>query len=463
VLGFVTACLLVAVALEAAAFVLFYAATGRRFSYEGIAREQAAEIQAWAPPVASPPSPAPVTVAPAPPGPVVEGRPETTPRDMTPHPFMGFVYDPESPRTRAKQGKGALPLTEQGFFSLPDPVGEGDELSVAVFGGSMAAYFSVDGSAAMARVFAEDAALRGRRLRVHSFALGGFKQPQMLGALAYLLALGHRFDVVVELDGFNDVALSFVTYKDRGVFPAYPRDWDWLVRPVPDVDQLRRIGRVDHLQEWRSAVARRFAARPWSYSVTAGLVWKSLDRLFGGELARARAALEKTAAARNGYRERGPVRHYASDRELLNDIARTWALSSLQMHRLCAAEGMRYHHFLQPNQYVPGSKPMGAAEKAVAYREDNEYRLPVAEGYPLLQAEGLHLASLGVDFHDLTRLYAGVTEPLYIDDCCHVSRRANAMMGEVVGKVIAAGWQRQGPIGSPGDPARRSGAPAPRP
>jgi hypothetical protein len=261
------------VALEAASYVLFYAATGRRFSYERLAREQAAEIQAWMPPVAAPLAPAPATVPPAPQGPVVEGRPETTPRDMIPHPFMGFVYDPESWRTRAKQGKGALPLTEHGFFRLPDPPGEGEELSVAVFGGSVAAYFSVDGREAMARVFAEDPALRGRRLRVQSFALGGFKQPQMLEALAYMLALGHRFDVVVELDGFNDVALSFNTHKNTGMFPAYPRDWDWMVESVPDVAQLQRIGRAEYWQERRRAVARRFARRPWSYSVTAGLVW----------------------------------------------------------------------------------------------------------------------------------------------------------------------------------------------
>jgi hypothetical protein len=306
----------------------------------------------------------------------------------------------------------------------------------------MAAYFAVDGRDALVRALDANPALRGKRVRLHSFALGGFKQPQMLEGLAYLLALGQRFDVVVELDGFNDVALSFVTHKDMGLFPAYPRDWDSLVRLAPDMDQLRRMGRVDYWQEWRSAVAQRFAKRPWSLSVTAALVWKCLDRVLGGELARARGELARTAAASHGYRERGPVRRYASDADLLADIVRTWGRSSLQMQRLCAAEGMRYHHFLQPNQYVPGSKPMGEAERAVAYLGDKEYRLPVEKGYPLLQAEGARLAAAGVDFHDLTRLYAGIGEPLYIDDCCHVNRQGNALMGEAVGKVIAAGWTR---------------------
>ena len=76
-----------------------------------------------------------------------------------------------------------------------------------------------------------------RRVRVHSLALGGFKQPQMLAALAYLMALGQRFDVVVELDGFNDVALSFSENKYKGTFPAYPRDWDGLVGQAPDLER----------------------------------------------------------------------------------------------------------------------------------------------------------------------------------------------------------------------------------
>jgi hypothetical protein len=438
-LGLGAACVLLVIVLEAASFVLFYAATGRRFSYEQIAREQAEEIQAGGPAPAARAAPAPTTVPPPPQGPVVEGRPEKTPRDLVPHPFMGFVYDPESPRTRARQGKGALPLTEHGFFDLPAPPGEGEELSVAVFGGSVAAYFAADARAAMARALAAAPAARGKRLRLESFALGGFKQPQMLATLAYLLALGHRFDVVVELDGFNEVALSFATYKDRGVFPAYPRDWDDLVRQVPDTDQLRRIGKVSYWQGWRSALARRFA--PWSWSVTAGLVWKCLDRLLGGELAQAHADLAKGTASRSGYRERGPVRHYASDEELLADIARVWSRSSLQMHRLCAGSGMQYFHFLQPNQYVPLSKPMGPEERAVAYRIDSAYRLPVERGYPLLKAEGARLRAQGVDFHDLSGLYAGMAEPLYIDDCCHVSPKGNALMGEAVGNVMVAGWK----------------------
>jgi hypothetical protein len=277
---------------------------------------------------------------------------------------------------------------------------------------------------------------------VHCFGLGGFKQPQMAAALAYLLALGNRFDVVVELDGFNEVALSVMDYKTKGIFPAYPRDWDRLVSQVPDLQDQRRIGTIAYLQEWRGRLARRFARRPFSWSVTAAVVWKSLNRWLGAEIARAREDLATAQLQRTSYRERGPHREYASDQELLKEITSVWGLSSLQMRSLCAGSGMRYFHFLQPNQYVPNSKPMGPSEVSIAYHPNTIYSRAVEQGYPLLRAEGARLSALGVQFEDLSPLFVRITEPLYIDDCCHVNAKGNALMGEAIGKAIVAGWKR---------------------
>jgi hypothetical protein len=441
-LGFVAAAVLLVVVLELASLGLFYAAAGRRFSYAEIAREQAAEARAWTPPPILGTAPAAPPAGPAAPVAAVPGRLESTPTELVPHPFLGFVYNPEYPDLLAAQGRGALPLTEHGFFSLPDPPGHGEEVSVAVFGGSVAAYFAADGRDAMVNVLRADPRLADKRFRIHSFALGGFKQPQTLTALAYLMGLGYRFDVVVLLDGFNDIALSFVEHKDKGTFPAYPRDWDALVGQTPDLERQRKIGKVALLQEWRARVAGGFARRPMSWSVTSGLVWKAMDRTISAELGRARQDLARNVGQVTRYRDRGPQRHYANDQELLAEIARVWALCSVQMQRLCIGAGTRYHHFLQPNQYVPGSKPMGETERAVAYRADQAYRLPAESGYALLRAEGARLVDLGVEFHDLSRIYDGVSEPLYIDDCCHVNARGNAIMGEAVGKAIVAGWDR---------------------
>jgi hypothetical protein len=438
-LGFVATCVLVVAGMEAASFVLFWVATGRRFSYRRIAQEQADGARAWQPPPPPRGGPGP-TMPPAPEGQVVEARPDRTPQETIPHPFIGFTYNPENAVLLAAQGKGAFPLTEHGFFDLPNPPAGEDVVSVAVFGGSVAAFFAVDAREALTRVLMADPRLRGKRLQVHSVALGGFKQPQMLGALAYLMALGQRYDVVVELDGFNEVALSFLEYKHKGLFPGYPRDWDGLIGPTPNIQKLRGIGRVAYWQQWRGAAAARFGRPPLSWSVTGALVWKCLDRLCSARVAQASEEMERMKTS-DRYRETGPHRDYGSEREVLEDIARIWALSSLQMERLCAGAGTQYFHFLQPNQYDAGSKKMGEAEKAVAYRSGHPYRAPIEAGYPLMRAEGARLRGRGVQFHDLSQIYAGVAEPLYIDDCCHLNAKGNALLGEAVGRIILKDWK----------------------
>jgi hypothetical protein len=440
-LSFAVGGVLLVAASELVSFVLFYAATGRRFSYATVAREQV-YVQTEAVPSAAVQREA-AAAAPleAPPFPLVEGHPTRTAEDLVPHPFTGFVLNPEGPRIKQQVGRGGMEVTELGFFRIPEPSGDPQPLSIAVFGGSMAAHFCVDGREALERALAAAPAFRSRRVRIHCFALGGFKQPQTAAALLYLSTLGQRFDAVVELDGFNDVALSYDGYKKRRLFPVFPRDWDQLVTQTADPHKQLVVGKVAYLLEQRARLARWFSRRPWSWSVTAALVWKSLHRLLTSDLARAREELTLSSASSSAsaedYRTRGPARQYGNDEELFEDIAHVWGRSSLQMHRLCLGSGTRYSHFLQPNQYVAGSKPMGAAERAIAYRE-NVYRDPIERGYSFLRAEGVRLAAQGIDFHDLTGVFAEIQEPLYVDDCCHVSAKGSAIMGEAIGKALVA-------------------------
>jgi hypothetical protein len=83
---------------------------------------------------------------------------------------------------------------------------------------------------------------------------------------------------------------------------------------------------------------------------------------------------------------------------------------------------MAYLHFLQPNQYVAGSKEMGPEERAVAYFEGHPFQRSVVVGYPKLVKAGQELREQGVAFFDLTGILAGRKEPLYVDTCCHLGK-----------------------------------------
>lgn len=138
--------------------------------------------------------------------------------DQIVHPFLGVVR--EIPDRR-----GEFHGFVAGDNSSPFARAPGDVL-VLLCGGSVATDVGI--GAPLAASFERCLLAKGiadRRVRVFTAALGGLKQPQQLMTLNWFLVLGARFDVVVNLDGFNDMVLSVFENARRGVYPAFPRGW----------------------------------------------------------------------------------------------------------------------------------------------------------------------------------------------------------------------------------------------
>ena len=112
------------------------------------------------------------------------------------------------------------------------------------------------------------------------------------------------------------------------------------------------------------------------------------------------------------------------------------------MAHLCAANGIRYFHFLQPNQYLPNTKSMGEAERQVAYRQDQPYQAGVVSGYPLLREKGKELSSQRVQFFDLTQIFAAHPEPVYGDSCCHFNDHGLEILNTFIGQAVANVFQQ---------------------
>jgi hypothetical protein len=358
------------------------------------------------------------------------------------HPYLGYVYDPAFDPEGMRRQHG-LPVSAFGFLDDKWPVMQGSDRDVVVgiFGGSMAWWVSKEGADTLIAELERIPELRGKRIILVRTALGGFKQPQQLMALTYLLSLGAHFDIVVNLDGFNEVALTPEANVKHQVFPFFPRDWAVLVGELDDPMVTRLAGEITALTRLRGHWAELFLFPGLRSFAIPTLAWRAGDGLLG----RMTAARRLDLAAYEGQLEpeqrrfasHGPLLRYRDLDETEADMARVWRDSSLQMHRLARANGARYYHFLQPNQYLPESKPMLEQERKVALRPGNEYGKNVVLGYPLLQESGKSLEREGVRFYDLTGIFAGIGAPLYIDDCCHVNAEGNAMLGRRVGELIA--------------------------
>lgn len=341
------------------------------------------------------------------------------------HPYLGYVHDP-----------GVEQASTFGISDVP-PVQHRDDdtVIVGIFGGS----FAEDVAYEMGDALAEQLQpyFPGKTFTIVKAAMGGYKQPQQLMALTYFTALGGDFDIVINIDGFNEAALPALENIPQ-TNPFFPRQWHLRMRMVPDQDFLATIGKIRFLDSLAAGWVDLFRTGPLRYSVTANTIWRIGDQLLYNAAMRERARLPQMESGANDYAAAGPPSTFADDDELYAALADTWAESSYQMHVLSAARGTRYFHFLQPNQYLEGTKPMDAAERRIALHEDHPYAASVRQAYPILRTLGRDLTRRGVAFVDLTGVFARTPDVLYRDNCCHVNHDGLRIVVNAVARAIAA-------------------------
>ena len=345
------------------------------------------------------------------------------------HPYMGYVYDPRVEQSSPYGVSDVSPIQHR----------SPGKVIIGIFGGSFADDIAYNAGEALADLLKPR--FPGKQFVVVKATIGGYKQPQQLMALNYFTALGGEFDIVINLDGFNEVALPAQENVPQ-TNPFFPRQWHLRMRTVPDQQFLETLGRVKFLDSVSEKWASTFRKPPLRYSVTMNTLWRIGDRFLYNAATSARAKLPQMASGTNEYAASGPPASFANDTEMYSALARVWAESSFQMHAIAEARGIRYFHFLQPNQYVDGSKPMGDEERQIAIREDHPYGKSAKLGYPWLQELGPDLTRRGVNFVDLTNLFANTHDVLYRDNCCHVNREGQRIVITAIAKTIAASLEK---------------------
>jgi hypothetical protein len=354
------------------------------------------------------------------------------------HPYLGWVMDADIPGG-ARVLERSHPVNQYGFLDrgIPRERAKENEFRIAVVGGSVAWYFALDAVDLFVGTLQQSPQFRDREIVVLPLALSGYKQPQQLFTIVYFLSLGVEIDAVVNIDGFNDVALHPFENAPRQISIAFPRSWDARIAEVPDRRKAEIVYRLTARYQERKAWAERFDGVAADRSQTLRLVWRVGDSRLEDMIASDQIALAAEAARTDSpFRVTGPHTDYESRDAMFGALADLWARSSLQLDRLCRANGIAYYHFLQPNQYLVGSKQMTEAERELAIVDDHPYREGVEHGYPLLIEEGHDLSARGVHFHDLTGLFSKTQEQTYRDSCCHYNSRGNELLAVRIAEAI---------------------------
>ena len=350
----------------------------------------------------------PADFAPNPPGPPTpEPFPERVIAGNITHPYYGYSYRSPSNTLNA----------------MPPRQRQEDTVVIALLGGSVANQVYPFFKEAINRRFAAN--LGARQPLVIDLTLAGAKQPQQALMIANSLLLGGEFDLIVNLDGFNEVDGSVKDNFELGIFPFFPRLW------------ADRVGQTaaEGLLTGNIAVLRREQARLTAVRENSPLRWSALFGLthrYRRESAAAQISQlnHELATAEVDYNleRHGPRIPWRNSAAAMAESAWFWHRGALMMRELAELAGADYYHFLQPNQYVPDSKPLSDRELAFAWHFGTPEKVAVEQGYPLLQEISRDLPGRGVNYFDLTGIFAGHTETLYRDTCCHVNDAGNELL-----------------------------------
>ena len=292
-----------------------------------------------------------------------------------------------------------------------------DSYKVMVVGGSVAALLVLFARDTFVQHIEADPRFRGKHVDVLLEGRAGFKQPQPLFLLEYLMSLGLVPDAVISVDGFNDVAAGTENARN-GVNPVYPNHGIWrhivsargvdptnvalVSRVAAKVDQTDRLGRL--------VLEHRLYESALVGDMTIGVLSR-LRQQWADAVTQYLAQLK----SRDDLQVRGPA--FDADQDaVIGTLVTAWKESVRSMYAICAARGIPYLHVLQPALHDPGTKPLTPEEIATG-GVPQAWIDGVHTGYDRLRAAGAELAALGVPFFDATRIFADVHERVYTDSC----------------------------------------------
>lgn len=360
------------------------------------------------------------------------------------HPYFGFS-DRVGSSHHLPDGQIDHVSNNFGFgskYAYPFKRQNPNQFIVGILGGSVATYYSyfeLENNILSAQL-KKLPGLANKEIIITPLAMGGYKEPQQLLVLNYFLSLGQDLDLVINIDGFNEVAISYVNYQD-GLDPSMPCDWIFM----PLANLATGSNSAEELQLTLEVIRARKTLKE---SITsAENAWTATGYLIAclrGRLAQKRYRQDvvnlnelRISTTRDGESlVQTPIRAKPNEDQAFEQMVASWSSSSLQMKQILDQRHIPYFEFLQPNQYQPTGRVFSKEETTIAINPASNFRVPVAKGYPLLLAEIGRMQQNGIAVQSAINVFDRVSEAVYVDDCCHYNARGNTIFGEYVANTI---------------------------
>ena len=366
-------------------------------------------------------------------------------------PYFGWI---ETPRTTLKSALDPVRITRQsekehdpdwlyipnnnmGFVSNYDIplIKKHNDVLILVLGGSVARWFALQSSKEFISQLGRHSYFKDKNIILLNSASGGYKQPQQLNLLNFLIISSTIPDIVIDIDGFNEAALSYANLAN-GISPIYPSysHWAHLTHGIALAPEIRQT-----IKDYQDSINNKdyFLSlyRAHSYSnILSYFFLKKIDH-WNNEVRRHEVIYAKkvTKLSSKAFEisTRGPMYDVG-----LESIADIWVKSSKLMHDISIRNGIQYFHFLQPTAHDPDNNKTLTQEETKLIGEKNHlWAQGVRKLYPMFKSRANELKESGILYKDLTNIFLGIEDTLYYD-ICHFNQKGNDLFAKAIANYI---------------------------
>jgi hypothetical protein len=355
------------------------------------------------------------------------------------HPFFGFIQQPSA------DFRPGFKVNNYGFISpydYPLKKTKNNQFFIGVFGGSVASDYSIFQiqNQILPKYLKQLPGLKDKEFVILSFATGGYKQPQQLLILNYFLALGQELDMVVNIDGFNEVALSNLNNKNQVdlAMPSIQHIWP-LANFANNSLSTKAMEATLRIQENKTRINQGLSSlQHCSLAACDALISVYVQHLVNNY----KTDVIKFEKERTKQQQKDSVIYINTNKSVLQDsvafkkIAENWAKSSIFMHKVLSASNVPYFHILQPNQYYQTKRVFGEAEKQIAFNKESPYAKSVQIGYPALFKKFPNLEKNNINILNAVNVFDRTKDAVYVDSCCHYNQAGEVIFSDYVGRSI---------------------------
>ena len=318
------------------------------------------------------------------------------------HPFFGLA----STKDKIFESN----LVNDYLFSEIDLAKNKDEIKVLVLGGSVAFFLSSEFEwkgkfISKKSIFYDELneAFNSKRFSVYNAAFGGGKQPKSYFKLLYLDLIGFKPDLVINIDGFNEIALPLSENIDATIPAIYPRQFDrailrssmnshcvfsnYLANSESNIPFLELLS-VLYLSRCHNKVNTDELDKPY---------WSNYEDL--------------------------------NYEKYLEQSISIWEESSNKIYDFLNKKNIPYIHVIQPNQYQEGSKIFSNEEinkiNVLNYKYYGEH---IKKHYEKLNKMKLKTPNVS----DFRFIFKNEASTIYADKCCHYNQKGNIIISKEI-------------------------------